>query len=88
MLGASANNLMLLLSKEYMILVGAACLISTPIAWYIMSEWLQGYTFRIDLGMWFIIVPIAFVVGLALMSISTKVLGTIKTNPVESLRTE
>ncbi|MEP1031926.1 FtsX-like permease family protein [Ekhidna sp.] len=87
-LGATANNLLLLLSKEYMMLVGFACLISIPLAWWIMSGWLQEYTFRIDLGWWFIVIPIAFVVGLALLSIVTKVMGTIKTNPVQSLRTE
>ena len=87
-LGASAKNLMILLSKEYMILVSAACVISLPVAWWMMSKWLEDYTFRIDLGWWFVIVPIAFVIGLALLSISTKVLSTIKTDPVKSLRTE
>lgn len=87
-LGATANNLLLLLSKEYMLLVGLACLISIPLAWWIMSGWLQEYTFRIDLGWWFVVIPLAFVVGLALLSIITKVMGTIKTNPVQSLRSE
>ena len=87
-LGATAKNLMVLLSKEYMILVGAACIISLPIAWWIMSQWLLDYTFRIELGWWFIVIPIAFVIGLALLSVSSKVMSTVKTNPVESLRTE
>ncbi|MEP0987763.1 FtsX-like permease family protein [Ekhidna sp.] len=87
-LGASAKNLMVLLSKEYMLLVGAACIFSLPLAYWIMSSWLEDYTFRIDLGWWFVIIPIAFVIGLALLSISSKVLSTIKTNPVESLRAE
>ena len=87
-LGATANNLLVLLSKEYMILVGIACLLSIPLAWWIMSGWLQEYTFRIDLGWWFVVIPIAFVVGLALLSITSKVLSTIRTNPVQSLRTE
>ncbi|WP_370087562.1 ABC transporter permease [Ekhidna sp.] len=87
-LGATAKNLMLLLSKEYMILVGAACIISLPIAWWIMSQWLLDYTFRIELGWWFIVIPIAFVIGLALLSIFSKVMGTVRTNPVKSLRTE
>lgn len=87
-LGATAQNLLILLSKEYMVLVGIACLISAPIAWWIMAGWLQEYTFRIELGWWFIAIPIAFVIGLALLSITSKVLGTIKTNPIQSLRTE
>ncbi|WP_425390808.1 ABC transporter permease [Ekhidna sp.] len=87
-LGASARNLMVLLSKEYMVLVVAACLVSLPLAWWMMSKWLEDYTFRIDLGWWFVIIPIAFVIGLALLSISSKVLSTVKTNPVKSLRSE
>ena len=87
-LGATAQNLLVLLSKEYMILVAIACLISAPIAWWIMSGWLQEYTFRIELGWWFVAIPIAFVIGLALLSITSKVLSTIKTNPIQSLRTE
>ena len=87
-LGATAKNLMVLLSKEYLILVGAACLVSLPAAWWIMSKWLEDYTFRIEIGWWFVIIPIFFVIGLALLSISSKVLSTVKTNPVKSLRTE
>lgn len=87
-LGASAKNLMVLLSKEYMLLVVAACLVSLPAAWWMMSKWLEDFTFRIDLGWWFIVIPIGFVIGLALLSVSSKVLSTVKTNPVKSLRTE
>ncbi|MEQ9467390.1 MAG: ABC transporter permease [Ekhidna sp.] len=87
-LGATAKNLMVLLSKEYMALVGAACIVSLPAAWWIMSKWLEDYTFRIEIGWWFAVIPILFVIGLALLSISSKVLSTVKTNPVKSLRTE
>ncbi len=87
-LGASMQNLMLLLSKEYLTLVGIACCLSIPVSWWIMSQWLTDYTFRIDLGWWFIALPMLFVITLALLSISSKILRTIKTNPVESLRTE
>ena len=87
-LGANARNLMLLLGREYISLVGVACLLSIPAAWWIMSKWLEDYTFRIDLGWWFIVLPVLFIVALAILSISSKVLSSIRTNPVESLRTE
>lgn len=87
-LGASMQNLLFLLSREYMTLVGVACLLSIPAAWWVMSQWLEDYTFRIDLGWWFVALPMLFIIGLALLSISSKVVKTIKTNPVESLRTE
>ncbi len=87
-LGASVQHLMMLLSKEYIVLVGIACVISLPIAWWLMSKWLLDYTFRIELGWWFFIVPVASILVLAFLSILSKILTTIKTNPVESLRYE
>ena len=87
-LGASAKNLMMLLSKEYMVLVIAACLLSLPVAYFIMQNWLEDYTFRINIGWWFVVIPVLFVVGLALLSISSKVISTVKSAPVDSLRTE
>lgn len=87
-LGASAQSLTTLLSKEYIYLILVACLISIPVAWYITNRWLQDYTFRIDIGWWFYVIPIFFVIGMAFLSIIFKILGTIKTNPVKSLRYE
>lgn len=87
-LGATAENLMFLLSKEYLVLVALACVISIPAAWWIMNNWLNGYTFRIDLGWWFYTLPVVFVLALALLSIIAKVTGTVRRNPVESLKYE
>ena len=87
-LGATFNHLMLLLSKEYILLVIAAGIVSSPIAWWMMSNWLQGYTFRIELGWWFYIIPAVFVLALAFLSIISKIMSTIKINPIESLRYE
>lgn len=87
-LGASAQSLTTLLSKEYLYLILAACLVSIPVAWYIMNSWLQDYTFRIEIGWWFYVIPILFVIGMAFLSIVFKILGTIKANPVKSLKYE
>lgn len=87
-LGASAKNLITLLSKEYLILVTTACVISLPAAWYVMNQWLQDYTFRVEIGWWFYCLPVIMVIGLALLSIIAKIITTIKRNPVESLRYE
>lgn len=87
-LGASFNNLTILLSKEYLILVLIACVLSIPVAWWLMSQWLESYTFRIELGWWFYFLPVLFVLSLAFLSIISKVIGTVKVNPIESLRYE
>lgn len=87
-LGASSSNLLLLLSKEYLLLVLFACIIGLPVAHLLMNQWLDNYVFRIDIGWWFYVIPLVFVVTLAIVSISSKVLTTVKVNPVKSLRSE
>ncbi|MEM7298014.1 MAG: FtsX-like permease family protein, partial [Bacteroidota bacterium] len=87
-LGANVKNLIILLSREYVILIGIACIISIPAAWYIMNNWLNDYHFRIELGWWFYSLPIVFVISMAFLSIVFKILGTVKTNPIKSLRYE
>ncbi|GAB4231436.1 MAG: ABC transporter permease [Ekhidna sp.] len=87
-LGANSRTLMAMLSKDYLGLILAAGVISMPLAWYMMNSWLQDYTFRIDLGWWFYIIPILFVLSMAFLSIVSKISRTIRKNPVESLRYE
>jgi putative ABC transport system permease protein len=87
-LGAKISQLLLLLSKEYLILVAVASLLTLPIAWFIMKEWLLEYSFRIAIGWWFFIIPVALILVLAIISISSKIISTARTNPIESLRYE
>ena len=87
-LGANAESLLALLTKEYAVLVLLAGLISMPVAYFVMANWLEAYSFRISLGAWFFLIPIIFVFGLALLSVSGKVWSVVKSNPVEALRYE
>ncbi len=87
-LGASLQNLLLLLSKDYLLLVGIAGVASLPVGWYLMSQWLTNYSFRIELGWWFIAVPLVVVLLIAMLSIMGKVVQTAQANPVHSLRSE
>lgn len=87
-LGASVNNLMLLLSKEYLLLVFVACIMGLPLAYWLMSLWLENYVFRIELGWWFYTIPLVFLFAMAVLSIISKVVSTVRVNPVESLRYE
>jgi len=87
-LGANLENLILLLSKEYVILVALACVISFPLSWYAMQNWLDDYSFRVDLGWWCFAIPFVFLLAMASMSIISKIISTAKKNPVESLRYE
>ncbi len=87
-LGASVSNIMGLFSKDIMKLVGFSFLITAPIGWYIMSQWLQSFAYKIDLSWWIFALAgiIAFLI--AFLTISSQSLKVAYSNPAESLKTE
>jgi ABC-type antimicrobial peptide transport system permease subunit len=87
-LGASIPSIIALFMKEFLWVILIACVIACPIAWYIMTNWLNDYAYRITLTAEPFVIAIS---GLALVTVLLIVLQTIKTgiaNPVKSLRTE
>lgn len=87
-LGASAGNIVALLSQEFTVLISIAFLIAAPLAWYFMQEWLQQYTFRINLGVGFFIVTLLSSVLIAWLTAGHSAVKAAIANPVKSLRTE
>lgn len=87
-LGASAQHIVYLFSKEFTVLVGVAFLIAAPVAYYFMNKWLQGFTFRIPLGAGLFALAIALSVLIAWLTVSYKAIKASVANPVKSLRTE
>lgn len=87
-LGAPVRDILILLSKEFTMLVILAFLIAAPIAWYFMHKWLQGYTFHITIGVWFFAATILSSVLIAWITVSYTAIKAALANPVKSLRTE
>jgi ABC-type antimicrobial peptide transport system permease subunit len=87
-LGASAQSIIYLLSKELTVLILIAFAISAPIAWYIMHQWLQNYTYRIPLGASIFILAIVSSVVIAWITVAYRAIKAAMANPVKSLRTE
>ncbi len=87
-LGASIANILLLLSREFTILIALAFLIAAPIAWYFMHEWLQQYSFRIDMGIGVFLVTLICSVFIAWITVGYSAIKAALANPVKSLRTE
>ena len=87
-LGASVFNLWKMLSKEFVVLVIIASFIAIPIAWYFLSEWLQGYNYRTQLSWWVFTIAAGGAVLITILTISFHAIKAALTNPVKSLRTE
>ena len=87
-LGASVAGISLLLSKDFLKLVGIAFLISIPVAWYIMDQWLKDYKYSVGIEWW---VFVATGVVTMLIAISTVAFQSVKaalTNPARTLKSE
>jgi putative ABC transport system permease protein len=87
-LGATAGNIVYLFSKEFIILIAIAFAIATPIAWYYMNQWLQDYSYRINISWWLFAAGGLAAIIIALVTISFQAIKAAVANPVKSLRTE
>ena len=87
-LGASVQNISVLISKDFLLLVIVAVLIATPIAWLAMNQWLKDFPYRIEIR-WWMFALVAFVALLvSCLTISINTVRAAMQNPVKSLRTE
>lgn len=86
--GASVATITILLTKDFLKLVGISFVIATPIAWYATSQWLQDYVYRIDLNIWIFVAAGAIALIIAVLTISFRTIQAALKNPVESLKTE
>jgi len=87
-LGASVANIVILISKDFILLVVIALIIASPIAWFIMHRWLQDFAYRIDISWWIFLLAGSLAVFIALATISYQAIKAAVANPVKSLRTE
>jgi putative ABC transport system permease protein len=87
-LGASVQNVLYILSRDFMLLVLIAFVIAVPVTWWIMHEWLQDFAYRINIHIWVFGVAGLLAILIALMTISFQALRAAISNPVKSLRTE
>jgi ABC-type antimicrobial peptide transport system permease subunit len=86
--GASVSRITIMLTVDFLKLVGIAFLIAAPVAWYFAQQWLQDYIYRIDLSIWFFVVAGSLALLIALLTISVKTIQAALQNPVKSLKTE
>ena len=87
-LGASITSILGIISWDFLRLVGLAIIISSPIAYYAMSKWLQGFVYRINMQWWVFVLAGSVAMLIAFITISFQSVKAAIANPVKSLRSE
>jgi putative ABC transport system permease protein len=87
-LGASSARIILAYSKEFAKWVILANAIAWPIAFYLMSKWLENFAYRTSIALWTFLLAAAMVLLIALVTITFQVIRAAQANPVDSLRYE
>jgi putative ABC transport system permease protein len=87
-LGATVNNIVMMLSRDFLVLIIIATLIAFPVAWWAMYKWLQDFEYRVSMGWWIFILSGFIAIIVALFTISFQAIRAAVSNPVKSLRTE
>lgn len=87
-LGATVTQVVGLLSKDFVKLITVALVIATPLAWYIMHNWLQGYAWRINITWQVFALTGVFAILVAVTTVSVQAIKAAIANPVKALRNE
>jgi len=87
-LGASVQQIVALISKDFLVLVLIAILVAVPIAWWGMNAWLSDFAYRIELQWWMFALSGAAALLVALLTVSWQAIRAAVANPVDSLRSE
>jgi len=87
-LGATMESVFRLLTVNFLKLVLISILIAAPIAWYTMAQWLQNFTYRIELTWWVFGLAGVMAILIAVLTISYQAIRAGSMNPVQNLKSE
>jgi putative ABC transport system permease protein len=87
-LGATVTNILSMLSLDFVKLVAVGIILSIPIAYYFMQEWLSTYAYRISLSWKVFIIPVFVILVIAIITVSSQIIRVALSNPSQSLRHE
>jgi putative ABC transport system permease protein len=87
-LGASVTNIVNMLGKDFLKLVLIANVIATPLAWWVMHNWLNDFAYRINIEWWVFVVAGLAAITIAIITVGFQAIKAAIANPVKSLRTE
>jgi ABC-type antimicrobial peptide transport system permease subunit len=87
-LGASVYDIVMLLSKEFLILTLISVAIASPVAWWIMEKWLAGYAYRTNIPWWLFVAVGGISLCIALATVGFQAIRAATANPVDAIKSE
>jgi putative ABC transport system permease protein len=87
-MGASVSEITGMMSQEFLKLIIIAFVLAVPLAWYGMTQWLEGFAYHVPISAWVFVIAGAAALFIALATVSFESLKAASANPVQSLRTE
>jgi putative ABC transport system permease protein len=87
-LGASVGGIVKLLSADLLKLIVIALVIATPVSWWVMHKWLQGFAYRVDIRWWMFAFSGLIATGIAFITVGFHTIRAAGANPVKALRSE
>ena len=85
-LGASVQQILNLVSKDFIGLVALSVVVSTALSYFVVDEWVSRYAFRIDLEPDLFVLPALFIIALSILTVAARTLRAAWVNPVDSLK--
>jgi len=87
-MGSSVAGIYVVISREVVILVSVSAIIAWPLVYYWAGKWLQNFYYKINLGFFSLIIGLAIALGIAVLTISYRILRAARVNPAQSLKYE
>jgi putative ABC transport system permease protein len=87
-MGASVQQIVSILSKDFILLVIIAFIIAAPFGWWAINNWLQDFSYRTEMNWWMFALCGGIMVAIAFIALSFQTIKAAMANPVKSLRTE
>lgn len=86
--GANESIIVRLISKDFIILIAIAIIIAVPVAWSLMSNWLENYVYRTNIGLLLVLLAAILTIVITFITISYKAYQASVMNPADAIRTE
>ena len=87
-LGASVQKLVVMLTRDYAVLIGIAVALSLPLGYFVMDEWLKDFAYRTAIGPMVYVAGVLVIIAITFLTVSFKSAAAANSNPVQSLRDE